>query len=172
MIRFVFILSAHKTRWPPIRSMAWANRKWSQKRLKKSLLINLRWTRVTCANLSCWLTHNLRAVRMHIASPLTKRQRSFRSKDRLVDKLAPSFWRRSKSVSNIIIQAHGKINSSLTKVPRLVKDIILKGIPMNGKKLRSSSKLLWRSRSRRSRGFRIKCSGLGFSPRPSTKRRS
>jgi hypothetical protein len=48
----------------------------------------------------------------------------------------------------------------------------LKGILMNGKKLRSSSKLLWRSRSRRSRGFRIKCSGLGFSPRPSTKRRS
>jgi len=79
---------------------------------------------------------------MHIASPLTKRQRSFQSKDHLVDKLALSFWRRLKSVSNIIIQAHGKINSSLTKVPRLVRDIILKGILMNGKKLRSSSKLL------------------------------
>jgi hypothetical protein len=109
---------------------------------------------------------------MHIASPLTKRQRSFQSKDHLVDKLARSFWRRLKSVSNIIIQAYGKINSPVTKMPRLVGDIILRGIPMNGKKLRSSSKLLLRSRSRRSRGFRTKCSGSGFSLRPSTKRRS
>ena len=109
---------------------------------------------------------------MHIAYPLTKRQRSFQSKDHLVDKLARSFWRRLKSVLNIIIQMYGKINSPLTTMPRLVGDIILKGILMNGKKLRSSSKRLLRSRSRRYRGFRTKCSGLGFSLRRLTRRRS